>query len=197
MKRWWLVLALLLSVGVNLGILAMLALERLRPESPPALGTATPPPAAPGAAPEEPPGAEPEALRVPLPVLRMADRLGLAGEERRRFVDIQTRFFAATAGERRRLAGLHRALRLELTADEPDRARVEALLAEIGAAFAALEGALARNVLDSREILDPEQERLFLEFVRRLRASQGRLEPGQRQRWQGERTRPWRERRRP
>jgi hypothetical protein len=180
-----LALALLLSVGVNLGILAMLALDRLRPEPVSPLGPETPLPGAPGEA--------AEALRVPLPVLRMADRLGLVGEERRRFVEIQMRFFAATVAERRRLAGLHRELRLELTAAEPDHRRVEALLSEIGRAFAALEGALARNVLDSREVLDAEQERLFLEFVRRLRAGQAGPRPGRGAPWQGSR-RPRRER---
>jgi hypothetical protein len=182
-RRWWLALALLLSVGVNLGILAMLALDRLRSEPPSAPGPQTPPePAAPG-----------EELRLPLPALRMVDRLGLVGEERRRFLAIQARFFASTAAARRRLAGLHRELRLELTGADPDRERVEALLAEIGGAFAALEGALAENVLDSREVLDTEQERMFLEFVRRLRASQGnRFQPGQRQRRPGRRAPPWR-----
>jgi len=122
-------------------------------------------------------------------VLRLADRLGLEGEKRERFLEIQRQFVAGTREQRRRMAELHRELRQELLAPQPDRRRVQAVLQEIGRTYAELEGAVARDVLDSREVLDPEQERIFLEFVRRLRAA-AQVAPGG-----GQRPLNWRERR--
>lgn len=213
MRRWWLPLALLLSVGVNAGILGTLAVQRLRPETP--AETGGPAPAGRGSR-ERVPGAErspagerlpgderppgelpPEDRPLPLPLLRLADRLGLEGEERERFLAVQRQFFVAMTAERRRLADLNWELRRELLAPEPNEARVRALLAQVGRTYAALEGAMARNVLDSREILDPHQERLFMEFLRRLRAGQMRPQGGgPRQRWQERRQqgpRRWRD----
>lgn len=184
MRRWWLALALLLSLGVNLGILGTLAVQRLRPEPPAAGDPAARPetvPPRPEGAPGKPP---PEERPLPPPLLRLTDRLGLEGEERERFLAVQRQFFVATSNERWRLAALHRELRRELFAAAPDRGRIEALLGEIGDTYAALEEAMAQNVLASREILDPEQERQFLELVRRLRAGQLRP-PGQRGRQRG------------
>jgi Spy/CpxP family protein refolding chaperone len=158
-KRWWLVLALLLSLGVNLGILAVLVLHRLRPPPPP-----------------------PEML--PAPVLeagveRLADRLGLTGDPRQRFVELQRGFFETTRRERQRMVELHQELRAELTSGDPDRQRVEAILGELGQGYSAVEGALARLILDSREVLDPRQQRQYLIFLSRLRgAGLERARPG-------------------
>ncbi len=215
MRRWWLPLALLLSLGVNLGVLGTLAVQRLRPEPQPGGGRPGPaprealppgerPPGALGEGPlggEAPPPGETslENRPLPVPLVRLADRLGLEGKERERFLAVQRQFFVATTMQRRRLADLNWELRRELLAAEPDEARVRALLADIGRTYAELEGALARNVLASREILDPHQERLFMEFLRRLRAGQMRPQGGGlRQRWQerrqGQRPRRWRDR---
>lgn len=158
MKRWWLVIALLLSLGVNLGILAALAVRR-----PPRPGPEAPPPAGEQNLPDPNPEGPPPR------VTRLADRLGLEGEQRRRFVDLQARFFADTVRLRTQQMEAYRALRRELTSREPDRTRIESLLQESARLHLALEQAMVRNVIASREVLDPGQERLYLEVLSRLR----------------------------
>src|SRR6185436_2915122 len=105
----------------------------------------------------------------PLRVIRLADRLGLENEQRRRFVQLQSRFFAETSRLRTEQAETVRELRRELTAPAPDRRRIEELTRASARAHLALQQAMARNVLATREILDPEQERLFLDIISRLR----------------------------
>ncbi len=116
MKRWWLVIVLLLSVGLNLGILAAIAARRAQP----------------GPGPRDPRPAEAlNPVADPLPRLpRLADRLGLEGEERRRFIDIQWELFQKTGRLRLRRGEVHRELKRELTRGEPDRQRVDQLLRE-------------------------------------------------------------------
>jgi hypothetical protein len=238
MRRWGLPLALLLSVGVNLGVLATLALHRRQPPPavPPAvLPTAvvpTPvPPAKPtpvspaplpsplSPAPQRPPEpvrepapqpvrppdvagepveAEPEAeppqgrgpeglrpggLGLRQRLERLADRLELAGTERRQFLRRQRQFFAETLAGRRQLDLLHRELRRELTAPQPDRERLDGVLAEIAQTYGTIERAFVSNVLDTRAHLDPEQERIFLQFVAQVRPGRALAPNGRGQRW--------------
>ena len=160
MKRWWLVIALLLSLGVNAGILATLAVRRLpRNEPPPGF--------------EPPPlrqdGREPALEGPPPRVARLANVLGLEGDQRRQFIEIQTQFFTETLRLRTRQSEVYRELRREITAPKPDQDRIDALLQQAARLHLALERSMARNVVASREVLDPEQERLYLEILRRLR----------------------------
>jgi hypothetical protein len=148
LRRWWLPILLLLSVGVNVGVLATLVAQRLRPEGA-------------GAAAADPP---------PPRLAQAADRLRLGGEPRRRFLAIQQELFASSRADRARLAELRRELRLELAgAEAPDLARVDALLRESAAVQLRLERAFARSVVETRELLDPAQERLYLQWLGRLR----------------------------
>jgi heavy-metal resistance protein len=150
-KRWWLVLALLLSLGVNLGILATIAIGRLRP--PAAQRAAQPPP-------EQ-------------RLARLADRLGLAGEERERFLALQRRFFADTSGDRRHLQQIYRQVRRELTAEHPDSEHLEQLLTESSQVYLKIERAVTANVLATRKVLKPEQESVFLGLIENMRPGQG------------------------
>jgi hypothetical protein len=161
-RRWGLALALLLSLGVNIGILATLAVRqtappdrpnRPRPEEPRPL-----PRPGPGEITDEP----------PLRAARLADRLGLEGEQRRRFLRIQGRFFAETVRLRTEQAEAFRELRRELAAPEPDRQKIEELTRASARAHLALQQAMVRNVIATREILDPDRERLFLDIISRL-----------------------------
>jgi Heavy-metal resistance len=165
MKRWWLVIALLLSVGLNLGILAAIAARRAHPGRVDA---------------QEREMAGPNLNNPnPLPRLpRLADRLGLEGEERRKFLDIQWNLFQETSRLRLRMGEVHRDLKRELTSREPDRQRVDALLAESARVHGALERALVSNVLATRELLGPEREREYLTLVGKLRVPGPRLGPG-------------------
>ena len=158
MSRWWLVIALLLSVGLNLGILAAVAARRGGP----------PPDARAQKVPEMAPG------RDPLPLLpRLADRLGLEGEKRRKFLDVQWNLFQETSRLRLQLAEVHREIRREVTRDEPDRKRVDQWLAESARIYLAMERSLVNNVLATRELLDPEQERQYMAMISRLRLAGG------------------------
>lgn len=171
MRRWWLVLVLLLSLGINAGILATLAIHRLSRPGP----DGRPPDQRPGHG-ELAPDPNPEG--PPPRVTRLADRLGLEGEQRRRFVALQLQFVADTFRLRTQQMETYRALRRELMSREPDRARIEPLLQESSRLHLALEQAMARNVLASREVLDPEQERLYVEIISRLRPPGMRPEGG-------------------
>jgi len=159
-KRWWLVIALVLSLGMNLGLLIALAL------SSPALvqqqqGVMRP--AAPGR------------------LQQLADRLGIEGEVRRRFVERQRRFFAETAGPRARLPEIRREVRAEMTRPHPDRARIDELLREGSGIFLMLERALVANVLESRAMLPPDADQKYVDLISRLQlegpGQLGRLPP--------------------
>ncbi len=155
MKPIWLWIALLLSVGVNLGVLATIGTHRLREPAPWDRGPR-----------EEGP-----------PVGRAADRLGLEGEKRDAFIQIQTDFFQRMKESREELENLRLELRRELTGETPDRAVVDGLIEEMGQAYSRLDRVFVDNVLKSREILNPEQESRYLVFLERIHR-QGR--PGHR-----------------
>lgn len=155
MRRWWVVIALLLSLGVNLGLVAAVATRRIaaRPDGP---------------RPEDPGprdlGAE------PLPRFRrLADHLGLEGEQRRRFLGLQRQLFEETLRVRMRQAETHREVRRELVSPEPDRERIAELLQQGARDFLTLEQALAKNILATRAILEPDQEEEYLRIVSRMR----------------------------
>lgn len=206
MRRWWLLVALLLSVGINGGILGTLAVQHFRQPAPPAGPEFEPAPPRPGELepPPEPggppPGPAAPDLAEPRPELGpLADRLGVTGESRRRFLDLQERFVAARREQRFRIVQLQAELRANLVAERPDRARVQAATQALGEAYAALDRALADNILATREILTPEQQRRFLVFVEaRLRQLQagGAPKPGLRPALRPQRPRFWPFRRR-
>jgi Spy/CpxP family protein refolding chaperone len=160
MIRWWLVIALLLSVGLNVGILATIAARRPGP-----------PPPREGGPPQEgqnPANANPNIDPVPR-LGRLADRLKLEGDQRRRFLDIQWNLYQESTRQRLQMNEVHRELRRELTRPTPDRQRVEALLNESSRIHQALERALVNNILSTRELLGPEKEKEYLKIVGRLR----------------------------
>jgi hypothetical protein len=146
-RKWWLVIALVLSLGMNLGILAVEAITHLSP-SPPEEAVR---PGAPGK----------------LPVL--ADRLGLKGEARQRFLERQRRFLIDTATPRLRLAEIRKAVRAEIIADHPNRERLDELLREGADTFLLLERMLADLVLETRASLPPEAQRRYVELLSHLK----------------------------
>jgi hypothetical protein len=156
MRRWWLVIALLLSVGLNLGILVAIG-ARLATRPRPA-----------AARPEQRQDANPAGDPVQR-IARLADRLKLEGETRRKFVDLQWTLFQETTRLRLRLAEVHRELRRGLARGEADRQRIDALLAESSRLYLALERALVDNVYATRELLGPEKEREYLRMIGRMR----------------------------
>ncbi len=162
MKQWWLIIALLLSLGINIGLFAGRFLPaREVPEA--AMDPEPPPP---------PPGRERD--RLPPVARRMADELGLAGEERRAFLDIQRTFFQQTLSARARVGRLQAQVRREMFAEEPDREAIDGLLERIAEAHVDLERAFVDNLLAARELLDPEQEKRYLRFLHRLRQMRNR-----------------------
>ena len=122
---------------------------------------------------------------MPRVIQRMADELGLEGEKRAAFVEIQRTFFEDTLAARARMARLQREVRRQVTSEQPDREQLDAILVELSAAHTDLERAFVHNLLDSREILGPEQERRFMGFLRRLRHVRSEVEQRFRQRWRG------------
>jgi hypothetical protein len=157
-RRNWLFLALLLSVGVNCGLLGM-GIMRHRMLS----GML------PGGEGSERDQRDPSDDRDERPPgrqgARLADRLGLEGEERERFLGLQRQLAERVHAGRRRIDDSRRELRRELTSPDPDRGRVEELLTGIGSEQDALDRALVENVFAARELLDGDAEREYLRFV--------------------------------
>lgn len=184
MRRWWLVIALLLSVGINVGLLTAVIVRRLDVRSGMERGR---------------PGGPLEAgvSGDPLPrVIRLADHLELEGEPRRRFIGLQVRFFQETLRLRLEMGEIRRELRRELVSRTPDVERVKRLTRESSRIHLALEAAMTKNVLATREILDPRQERQYLRILSRLRPAgpMGLLGSGPERRPPGEPGPRWRQR---
>ncbi len=195
-RRWWLGVALLVSLGVNLGLLAAMAGDWWAAhghgdEAAPATLPVSEHhpvggPAGDDHAPAWQPGEEgmttrpsEEALRRHVPPLgRMADRLGLEGEKRERFVRLQREIFTRMAKSRMQRRALTRDLYVELAAPQPDRDRVESLLDELSRLYSETERLTATGILESRALLDEAEQRRYLEVLRRLHHHGGRHGPG-------------------
>ncbi|MEM8993512.1 MAG: periplasmic heavy metal sensor [Acidobacteriota bacterium] len=165
MSRHWLrllPLLLLLSIGLNVGLL---------------VGRGTPPRGggSPDAAVAAPDAQVPP--RVERMVRRMADELSLAGDDRERFFDVQRQFFARSFAAREQTRRTRRALHDELRRPDPDRARAEALLAAMAEAQRDVEAAFIVNYFETRALLQtPQQQRLFLRFIVRVRQLRQEME---------------------
>lgn len=146
MKRWWPVLALLLSVGINVGLLVSLALDR--PQDP--MPTDSPPRARDGSG---------RALE------NLADQLGLEGQDRLRFARLHRQFFEHLRRTVPQLQRMREQLYRELVSEHPDPERLQRLVADLARGNVAVEQSLIRTVLQSRELLDDEQERVYLHFL--------------------------------
>lgn len=169
MNRWWFVVVLLFSVGINVGILATLAVNKMARSSEPVIEQRQP-----ALPPRIQSGQELQQPRLDMPHLeRMADHLDLEGEDRERFLEIQRAFFQEVSGQRREMEQARRELMRELISEAPDRARAEQLMQRSALAHAALERALVTNVLDSREVLGPDQEREFAIIIKRIAQGPG------------------------
>ncbi len=161
MKRNLLFLALLLSVGINCGLLGMgIARHRMLGMTAAARDTDW-----------RPPGAAGSDARDGRDGARLADRLELSGETREGFLRLQRELADRVHAGRRQIDEARRELRQELTSKTPDRARVESLLAGIAREQDALDRALVANVYAARELLDGPAEREYLRFVERFGAA--------------------------
>lgn len=148
MRRGTLVVALLLSLGVNLGLLGVAVARR--------------------AAGERWQRAERgETLPPERFGRRLADRLGVPDERRDAFLTVQRRLAERTAVERRELLRVRLALRRELLAPAPDRARIDDLLDELADRERSLNRALVESVLESRQSLAGRELERYLRFLER------------------------------
>lgn len=155
MKRGWVWVALLLSVGINIGVLAMIGVSRMRTE----------------ARWEQ----QPREGDRPPPFERLARYLEVEGEQREEFMEIQQRLFRTTRQSQETLESLRRDLRLEVMSESPDPVRVDQLLAEIGSQHRDLDRALVESVLATRKVLSPEQQRRYFHVLERMRDASRRF----------------------
>lgn len=197
MKRWWLLIALLLSVGLNLGwlgrglwhqhqarsqqeLLAELERESLSQQTSAEVAVSVP--------------ADPDPRRaagslgaghMPRILERMADELRLEGEEREEFSSLQRKYFRRAFQGRRALARLQQDVRLEILQADPDRRLLDRLLRQISEAQLVLEQDFVDHILDSRQLLDGPRERRFLRMMARWRKHRGQLQGhrGETRRW--------------
>jgi len=132
--------------------------------------------------------------RVPRVVYRMADELDLQGKEREAFVAVQRNFFEETLSARGRMAQLQREVRRQILSDAPDRQALDEILTELSQAHGDLERAFVGNLLDTRDLLDADQERQYRKFLRRMRHVRSEVEKRFRDRWrsvEGRSAEPW------
>lgn len=208
MKRWWIVIALLLSVGLNLGLLAQRAraekrekasLEALRleaekgPEAPNERAGKEPaadapeanPPAAPATAGEDRPerrprdprkrsepgeDQDPQKPRFLVRLLdRMADDVGVQGQQRQEFIAIHEKFFARTLDLRETQHRRQAALRENLMSPQPDRQLADRQLQELAESQRELEQAFIDSFFDANALLDPGQKARYRRIVAELR----------------------------
>lgn len=160
MKRAWIWIALLLSVGVNIGVLASIAASRYRAEA--------------RIVRQRPDG--------PPPFARMADYLELEGEVRDRFLDTQRELFETTRRQRQELESLRHELRSEAVSDNPDIERIDRLLNQASEVGRSLDRAMVESVLETRQLLNPEQQKRYLRILERLRMGGRRFGPHRRPR---------------
>lgn len=148
MKRTWVWIALLLSLGVNIGILATVGTARYRGQV----------------------RIDRSRFEGPPPFARMADHLELEGEAREQFLAIQQELFQTTRQQREKLETLRLELRREATSESPDPDRVDRLLTQVGEVNRYLDRAMVDSVLATRRVLTPEQQQRFFRVVDRVRA---------------------------
>lgn len=169
MRRWWLLLLLALSIGLNVGLLVTVVVDAEEPRPDPVpFGSEATDGAERRAAPEARRGEERPSPRA---LERFGTRLGLEGAARDEFAARHREFFETVRRKRRELGVLRRRLRRELVATEPDRDRIERLVEESGRVRAEMELAFADHVIASRRLLEGEAERRYLGFISRLAGS--------------------------
>ena len=106
---------------------------------------------------------------APPRLLDLAERVGLAGEEKKKFIDLQLRLMVAVRDGRWRIQQLRREVHIGLLGAQPDRRRIETRLDEIAGLQLAMERKTAETVLASRGMLAGDGERVYLEFFQRMR----------------------------
>jgi Spy/CpxP family protein refolding chaperone len=160
-KRWLIVVLLLLSVGLNIGLLAQRGREkRERQERREARQEAR-------QNPESRAARERPLLKRLLE--RMVEEVGVAGEQRDKFIAIHESFFDRTLATREKLRQGQRALRDNLTSPQPDRALADSQAAEIAAAQKEVEAAFIESYFATTAILDQDQRQRYSKLVSELR----------------------------
>ena len=161
MNLKWLWIVLAVSLGINVGILATLAVQGSRDDK----------------------GAE----KADEPTLSdrtgpIADRLGLEGEDREKFMQLQRGLMESAQGNREELEGMRREVRKELREEDPDRERIDRLIDDMAEVSAVQEREFVETVMATREILDDEQQAMYMQFLAQLRARSGEgMRPGMQQ----------------
>ena len=153
MKLSWLWIVLAVSLGINVGILATLGVQGADKEKESEKKTGE---------------ISPDDRTGPI-----ADRLGLEGEEREKFMQLQRGLVESSQGHREELEKMRREVRKELREDEPDRDRMDSLIADMAEISAAQEREYVETVMTTREILDDEQQGVYLQFLAQARARGG------------------------
>ncbi|HUP21452.1 MAG TPA: hypothetical protein VNB06_00760 [Thermoanaerobaculia bacterium] len=105
--------------------------------------------------------------RGQLELRALVDRLGLEGEGRAEFVGLQQQLARRVRTMQPKIQRARAELYRELSAPQPDRQRIEQRIRFLGRANADLERAFAETALRTRELLDGEQEELYLRFLSR------------------------------
>ncbi len=177
MNRGWLSVVLLLSLGVNLGLIGTAIAHRREPGRPEdgvrAIGGPTERPldrrvdrigeldAVEGERVSDEPSEE-------LLGARLADRLELEGERRERFATSHRRMAAEIGDARREIWRVREEMRREIGAKDPDQTRLDGLLGELASAEVRLNRAFVDGILEARAGLDLDESRRLLRLMAEL-----------------------------
>ena len=153
MKRSWIWIALAASLGINVGILATLAVQGVQEEEPARERSREP---------------SPEARTGPI-----ADRLGLEGKSREQFMKLQQSLFEGMQGHREELDSLRQEVSKELQGADPKPERLDRLIEDMATVNSSMEQEFVETVLATRELLDEDQEKMYVQFLARMRGQGG------------------------
>ena len=117
------------------------------------------------AAAQPPPRAVRPVQQRPMEFDRLAERLGLEGEQRQRFLLLHARLGRRVRQLGPRLQQLRRELFQELTASPVDEERIRQLVTQLGRGNVEVERTLVQVVLETRQMLNEEQQRLYVRFL--------------------------------
>jgi Spy/CpxP family protein refolding chaperone len=99
---------------------------------------------------------------------RLAERLGIEGETRDRFIVLQRDFWRESRSRHQAVDAARRSLHEALSAPNPDPELVEGRLEASSQASAEMERALVEHVLAARSLLEGEPEKRYLRFLEDL-----------------------------
>ncbi len=162
--KWWLLAFLMLSIGLNVGVLTTVAIQKKHDRKQL----------------QDPPKPSLERNRLAETRFnRLADALELEGPDREAFIQQQVLFAQEFEESRFHLRRAHAELRDLLVDPEADAATALKASEEAGRAYGEMDALLVKHVFKVRELLTPEQVSAYVRILNRIGPRvKGQSQPG-------------------